>query len=239
MKKMLVAVAALAFAMSASAQTNQVLSRNAVGYQRFELQKGVLYMIRPDFFAMTGSLSTVKAAAMFGNQLPNGTTINFFDPLALPTPGYVQDSRSAFGVWGTSINFKPGHGFWVKIPSTAVSNSYVLYLMGEVPDSLNLAALNSGPTNQVVAVYPGLNQLGYSFPVSVAWTNTHLAKISKTGDKVITWDAATTGYLQSSRSAFGAWANAPTLTPGQAFFYLNTNTVATNWIEPKPYTWPK
>ncbi len=236
MKKMLVAVAALAFAMSASAQTNQVLSRNAVGYQRFELQKGVLYMIRPDFFAMTGSLATVKAAAMFGTQLPDGTRVNYYDPLALPTPGYKQDAR-AFGAWSANINFKPGNGFWLKIPATAISNSYVLYLMGEVPDSLNLTALNSA-TNQVTAVFPGLNQLGYSFPVSVAWTSTALAKLSKNGDKVITWNPTTTGYLQSAKS-FGAWVGAPTLTPGQAFFYLTTHANSTNWIEPKPYTWPK
>lgn len=232
MKKLLVVLFAASLGINASAQTNQVLSRNAVGYQRYDIDKGKLYMIRGDFLSLTSA--TFKASGIFGSQLPNNTSVYYFDPLAVPQAGYVTDSRSLFGVWSTNITFRPGVGFWVKIPTTAPSNTYTLFLMGEVPDSLNM-----GSTNAVRAVYPGLNQLGYSFPVSVAWTNTHLAKISKAGDKVITWDVATTGYLQSVRSLFGAWGGAPTLMPGQAFFYMTTNMLnATNWIEAKPYTWP-
>jgi len=223
MKKLILVAIMTAFVASlAQAQTNQVLSRNAVGYVKLNAEKNKLLLGRTDFIPMNGSY---VASNIFGTaQWPNGTVVYTYDP---SLPGYKIDNKG-FAGWSTNIVFTRGKGFWFKVPATAPSNNYDIFLMGEVPD-----ATTAPDTTNTVA--NGIAQIGYPYPADVYWTNTTLAKGSPNGAIVYTWDG--TNYVLNNKS-FAGWAN-PNLiiTPGQGFWYKN-NLATTNWVEVKPYTWP-
>ena len=223
MKKLILVAIMTAFVASlAQAQTNQVLSRNAVGYVKLNAEKGKLLLGRTDFIPMNGSY---VASNIFGTaQWPNGTRVLFYDT---SLPGYRTDSKS-FAGWSTNITFTRGKGFWFQVPTTAPSNNYDIFLMGEVPDSTT-----APNTTNVVA--SGITQIGYPYPADVLWTNTTLARGSPNGTILYTWDG--TNYIPNNKS-FAGWANPNlVLTPGQGFWYRTANA-ATNWVEVKPYTWP-
>ncbi|MBN1268809.1 MAG: hypothetical protein JXB04_04420 [Kiritimatiellae bacterium] len=204
------------------AQTNQVLSRNAVGYTRVVVPKGGLVLVRMDFEDLAGG--DLHAADVIGDQMPMGSVVYHYDN---GLGGYATDNKTVLG-WSTNIIFDRGMGLWLRVPSTAVSNEYVVYLMGEVPDRF------TAPTSQV-AVASGITQLGYLYPADVLWTNTTLAKNSKLGDVLYWWDGS--NYVANNRSVLG-WANPNlVLTPSMGFWF-KTTAAATNWIEDKPYTWP-
>ncbi len=223
MKRTGLAILILIVAASLSyAQTNQVLSRNAVGYTKITCPKGGLVLVRMDFESMDGG--DLHAEDVFGDQLPMGTLIYHYDP---SLGSYVTDNKS-FAGWSTNIIFERGMGFWIEVPDTAASNEYQVYMMGEVPDRF------TAPTS-TVSVASGINQIGYTYPNDVYWTNTDLAKNAAMGDILYWWDG--TNY-QVNNLSFAGWAD-PNLviTPGMGFWF-ETSLSATNWIEGKPYTWP-
>lgn len=222
MKRVGVALLAMtALAAVVVAQTNQVLSRNAVGYTRVVVPKGGFQMVRMDFEDLEGG--DLRAADVIGDQLPVGSRVYWYDP-SLAT--YVTDLRGAGG-WTTNIIFERGRGLWLRVSSTAPSNEYVVYLMGEVPD--RFTAPSSG-----VSIASGFTQVGYMYPADILWTNTTLAKNAKIGDRVYYWSGS--NYVQVLRGP-GGWSDPNLLiTPAMGFWYRTTS--ATNWWETKPYTWP-
>lgn len=232
MKKLTFALALLATVATVQAQTtNQVLSRNAVGYQRFDLPKGSLTLIRPDFYPLDGGI--LKATNLFQRQLPANSRVFYYDAFGQfgVSPGqYAIDTMGALK-FSTNITFTPGRSFWVQIPPTAASNNYTMYIMGEVPDSFNM-----GSSNKTITVPAGLSQLGIPYPVTTAFSNTHLGRISKVNDRVITWSGS--NYVTYTRAALRWPTNMPPIQPGEGFFYVNANLNSTNWVEPKPYSWP-
>ena len=223
MKRTGLAILILIVAASLSyAQTNQVLSRNAVGYTKITCPKGGLVLVRMDFESMDGS--DLHAEDVFGDQLPMGSSIYEYDP---SIPGYVIDNYGFVG-WSTNIIFTRGMGFWIKVPDTAVSNEYQVYMMGEVPDRF------TAPTS-TTDIANGLTLVGYMYPNDIYWTNTSLAKNAAMGDTMYYWSGS--NYVANSLG-FAGWGD-PNLviTPSMAFWF-ETGQPATNWIETKPYTWP-
>ncbi|MFH1184547.1 MAG: hypothetical protein V1755_05850 [Chloroflexota bacterium] len=204
------------------AQTNQVLSRNAVGYVRIVVPKGGLVLVRMDFEDLQGG--DLRAQDVIGDQLPLGSVVYNYRP---SLGAYVVDNRTVLG-WSTNIIFDRGMGLWFRVPANAVSNEYVVYLMGEVPDRF------TAPTSQV-AVASGITQLGYMYPADILWTNTTLAKKAQLGDILYWWNGS--NYVANNRTVLG-WAN-PNLviTPAMGFWF-RTTAAATNWMETRPYTWP-
>ena len=223
MKRLVLAVivAAAALALFCYAQTNQVLSRNAVGYVKVTCPRGGLVLVRMDFESLDGS--DLHAEDVFGDQLPLGTSIYAYDP---SIPGYVSDSRNPFG-WSTNIVFGRGMGFWIKVPGTAASNEYEVYMLGEVPDRF------SAPTS-TTDIASGLTLVGYMYPSEIYWTNTTLAKNAALGDTLYYWDGS--NYVANSLNPFGWGDPNLVITPGMAFWFKTGS--ATNWVESKPYTWP-
>ena len=209
-------------ALLCHAQTNQVLSRNAVGYVRVTCPRGGLVLVRMDFESLDGS--DLHAEDVFGDQLPSGTSIYAFDP---SIPGYVIDNYSFLG-WSTNIVFQRGKGFWIEVPDSAPSNEYQVYLMGEVPDRF------TAPTS-TVSVASNLSLLGYMYPSDILWTNTELAKNANMGDRLYHWDG--TSYVPNTLGFLGWTDPNLVITPGMGFWF-ETTAAATNWIETKPYTWP-
>lgn len=222
MKKLLFSALAIFLSVVAIALGQQVLSRNAVGYQHVTLTRGQLALIRHDFERLDTSLAVSN---VFGS-LPVGTRVYLWREDQL---GYISIGRGPVG-WGSpgSNELMRGRGVWVQVPSTAVSNEYQLFLMGEVPDRF------TAPTT-TVPILPGVKLVGYSYPVDIMWTNTTIARNAPVGSRIHTWSGS--GYVTYGRGPVG-WGAATNLviTPGQGFWVQWAS--GTNWTEPKPYTWP-
>jgi len=225
MKKILVAVAAGALALSASAQTNTVLSRNAVGYQRIDLPANQFEFVSGQFNQLDGSPNVVS------NVIPvatNGTQVVLWDAASQV---YVNILRSK-GTWGApGTNPVPrGTGFFLR---GAPTNSQTVYIMGEVPDKLTA-------TQTVSFAVPGFNAKGSGYPVATAWTNTQLSQVLANGDQFIVWDNTADVYVTYLKSK-NAWPGAGSnyvLRAGEGFFVRKLSSTTNTWTEPKPYTWP-
>lgn len=226
MKKIVIAALALGLVGSAAfAQTNSVLSRNAVGYVKVDMAKSNLHFVAHNFVDINGGPVTVTN--LIGNQLPLGSQVLVWNPSG---QSYVGELRGVTG-WSPGTNrLTPGRGFWVRVPSGgSISNLYSVYLMGEVPDKTTL------PTS-TVAVVSGLNMLGSPYPVATRWTNTAIAKSAPLGAQLLRWDPSLQSYVGSLKGVTGWSPTTNVLYPGQGFWFRTTSN--TNWIESKPYTWP-
>lgn len=228
MKKLALAIAGLALIGNAAiAQTNAVLSRNAVGYVRVTTVKSNFLLAAHSFKSLDGAPITVTN--LIGNQLPNGTAVLLWDDV---NQSYIPENRSA-GNWtpGTNI-IDAGRAFWIKMPTTGShSNNYQVYLMGEVPDKTTL------PTN-TATIRPGFNFNGNPYPVSTVFTSLPAAANGRNGDAILFWDTPSQSYVPANRSA-GIWTpNTNVIVPGQGFWYRSSRSTNVTWQQVKPYTWP-
>jgi hypothetical protein len=208
----IVCVAAVVYAT-----TNQVTSVNIVGYNKITCPRDKRVLVSTAFESLDGS--ELKSADVFGNALPNGTSVHAYKPGV----GYLTDNKSFLG-WGTNITYMGGMGFWIEVPGTADEEEYEVVLHGQVP-------LAEAHTNYV---YTGLNLLGYPYTASVLWTNTALAQSAVNGDELHVYDPDG-GYTSYNKSFLG-WgsANALVLTADMGFWYKTSAAAKTN-IEVRPY----
>jgi len=230
MKRIALLVVLLALVGSIAYGQTQVLSRNAVGYVKILGEKGKLTLGRSDFEAMD-SAGGIQVSNMFGNQLPDNTTLYLWNRSAATYKSFSKTTRAGWGANGTT-RVARGEGFWIRVPDTAASNAYPVYIMGEVPDRL------TSPTTTVVGL-GGINMLGFPYPIQDKWTNTAIAKSAPNNSTVYVWDQTNQAYISYSKSARGAWSAGALdliLYPGQGFWLSNTGTF--DWVESKPYTWP-
>lgn len=223
MKKFAIIAAALLVSASAFAQTNQVLSRNAVGYVRVDAPAGKFNLIRLDFVNLSGTGYTVTN--LFGNQLAQGTAVYIWD---LSNQVYRIENKGARG-WlpGTNV-IRRGAGMFISSSSNAQ-----VFLMGEVPDQF------TAPTSGVYGL-TGYNLVGVPYPVDTPITNSPFFLGAAQGDALYLWNTNQT-YDIYNRGARG-WLP-PTITnvvlkPGQGMWYQRNGVGTTNWIFGKPYTWP-
>lgn len=230
MKKLLVAALGLAVATSAFAQTNQVLSRNAVGYIKTTTEPSKLYLLSAPFVNIADGTDNHSLTNLLAG-VPNGTVVSAWDDTA---QGYINYSKSGRGVWGASAQTSKvarGSALFVRIPAGAGTND--LYIMGEVPDA------TTAPTTTQARV-SGLSFKGYPYPVGVSFTGTAFAVTAPNGTVVSLWDSTSQGYINYSKSGRGVWgANAQTSTvaAGQGMI-IRSSAAGNNWTEAKPYTWP-
>ena len=220
MKKTIIALAVIAL-VAPLAFGQEVLSRNAVGYVKVTAPKGYT-LASMDFESMGGGSTP---ADIIGDQLPDGSSVIFWDPGAQQYVGELK-TRSGWINPGTNeISF--ARAMFLRVPATAVSNEYQVYLMGEVPAA-------TGQTHAVNGFY----FQAYPYPVSVLWTNTDMSKQAADGSSVILWDTTTQAYVGSlkSRSGWNAPGPSMVLNPGQGFILRATAPLTVN--ETKPYTWP-
>lgn len=230
MKKALIAALGLAtLASVATAQTNVVLSRNAVGYVKIDLiATNKLHLIRNDFVGLNAPIAISNALA----SMPINTQVILWDrALQIYKPAII---RSAFG-WGVagSNRLNRGESFFLRTPNVATNVPTIpLYLMGEVPDKF------TAPTSSFITAV-GLGFEGYPYPVQRSWTNTALAASLPINSQILIWNVTNQTYNSAIiKSAFGwgAAGNALVLQPGQGFVVRTTN--ALSYSEVKPYTWP-
>jgi hypothetical protein len=236
MKRIILTALGLAISVSAaSAATNVVLSRNAVGYVRIDLiATNKLHLIRNDFVGLNAPIAISNALA----SLPPGTQVILWDKSNQVYQSAIIKSANPLVGWGPggSNRLERGASFFIRTPNAATNVSTIpLFLMGEVPDKF------TAPTTTLTVVQ-GLNMVGYPYPVSRPWTNTTLAQQLPAGSQIITWNATNQSYnpaiIRPSNPALG-WGplgNALQISPGQGFFIRATNALV--YSEAKPYTWP-
>ncbi len=227
--KLAVILGASLLAGSAFAQTNQVLSRNAVGYVKINLiASNKLHLVANTFEPLGAPIAISNAL----NELPPFSSVYLWDNGAqqyLPSIG-----KTAFG-WGPGASNKltRGRAFFIRTPSTATNvASFPIHLMGEVPDQI------TAPTT-TTAVAVGLGLTAYTYPVATSWTNTALAKSLPIFSSIYVWDVSAQAYLPSMGKTVFGWspaAKALVLQPGQGIIVQSTGTVSA--VEVKPYTWP-
>jgi len=217
------------FASSAVlAQTNQVLSRNAVGYIKIPLQSNSLYLVSNPFVSLQAGpilLSNVFAA------VPPGTTINVWNEQSQSYNGYGKNTRGQWVGAALTAQLVRADGIFINTPST--STPVDLFFMGEVPDRF------TSPSNLTQRV-PGLTIVGFPYPVTMRLTNTVLGQQVPPGTTVSIWDPVAKTYVGYGKNTRGAWVGAAltaNIQPGQGLV-INATNVANSWYENKPYTWP-
>jgi len=220
MKKILATL--LAVSMTAGiVNAQQVLSRNAVGYVKVDIETNKLTLARVDFEPMNASEWTIDS--LFSDSLPVGSIIAFWDPVA---NSYVTAGRTRSG-WSPATNvIRRGEAFFIL--STENTN---LFFMGEVPDS------SPSTYTTVIENVVGMQALGYPYPAEQYWTNMNLAINAAAGDILAVWDYDSQSYTSFGRTRSG-WGDATNIVfaPGEGFWF-RTDALQT-WTEVKPYTWP-
>ncbi len=213
---------------AAFAQTNAVLSRNAVGYIKIPLQSNRLYLVSNPFVNLQAGpqlVSNVFAA------VPPGTTVSVWNEAGQIYDNYLRNTRGAWVGAAATAQLARADGVFIRMPAT---NAPVdLFLMGEVPDRF------TAPSNLVQRV-PGISMVGYPYPVTTRLTNTVMANAVPNGSTISIWNPAANAYNNYLKNSRGAWvgdALTVDLQPGVAMVIRATNA-ANSWFESKPYTWP-
>jgi hypothetical protein len=229
MKKLTAILLGTLIASSAAlAQTNQVLSRNAVGYVKIPLQSNKLYLVSNPFVNLQAGpqLITNVFAAM-----PAGGTVSVWNEGLQQYDNYLKSTRGTWSATALTATLARADGVFLRLPAT---NAPVdLFLMGEVPDRF------TAPSNLTTRV-PGIAMVGFPYPVTLRLTNTVLATSVPNGTTISVWDPTANqyiNYLKSTRGTWSAEALTANLNPGQGLVIRATNA-ANQWYENKPYTWP-
>jgi len=232
MKKTIVLLVAIIAATASEAQTNQVLSRNAVGYTQVQIPPAKLALVRQSFEPVGGGTWTV--ANTLTNQLPSGSKCIIYDAVSQAYRSFTYSVIGGNGAWSQgTTTLARATGFFIQVPTNAAGTNYIVYLMGEVPDA------TTAPTT-TVSVLNGLNLIGYGYPVDTAFSNLALKASLPPTSKLILYDSYL-GYLSYTKSTLGGgtWPNAALtniIKASQGFFIQSTQNV--QWVESKPYTWP-
>lgn len=229
MKKLTaILVGALIASSAALAQTNQVLSRNAVGYVKVNLQSGKLYLVSNPFVNLDG-VGDPKLTNVFA-VVPGGTIISIWNEGSSSYDNYTRSTRGAWLGTAPTATVKRADGIFIRYP---VTNAVDLYLMGEVPDRF------TAPSSFVARV-PGIAMVGLPYPVTIRLTNTVMAQQVPNGTIISIWNSASNKYDNYTKSARGAWlaeAQTADLNPGIGMV-IRASNAASSWYERKPYTWP-
>jgi hypothetical protein len=199
--------------VTCAADSNTATSVNIVGFISQSNTANRLYMINSPFIGVGNSDSPRVIADIVGTNMPNGTIVFLWTGVS-----YASESFFA-GAWSPGTNLiKRNDGFWIK--SELATG---LLRAGEVPSF----------TNTVVQLTPGLQMIGYPYPVECALTNMGLNTLVANGDIVFKWN----GLSWDSASFFaGAWDTNYNFNVGDAFWYKrDSGAGVTNWVINKPY----
>jgi len=214
---------------AAFAQTNAVLSRNAVGYIKIPLESNKLYLVSNPFVNLQAGpqlLTNIFAA------VPPSTIVSVWNEA---TQTYNDYQRNARGVWNaTALTATVSRADGIFIDTPATNAPVDLFLMGEVPDRF------TAPSNFMQRV-PGLSMIGNPYPVSIALTSTVMAAAVPNGTIISVWDPVANNYIDYQKNLRGVWgasAIGAMLQPGQGIIISSTSTLGQTWYETKPYTWP-
>lgn len=209
---------------AALANTNQVLSKNAVGYVKRTVPGGGLDLMTVPFVNLSQVNNTVS------NTFPSatdGTQISLWSQGSQTYRTFIK-AKGTWGNPGTNVLAR-GDAVFFRSPSASTQE---VFIMGEVPDSA------TAPTT-TVTVISGLNAVGLGYPVSTSWTGTTLAASLPDGSQISVWNGSAYTTIIKAKGSWGASGNSLVIDPGDGFFVRSPVGAPTiNWNQTKPYTWP-
>ena len=245
MKKLSAILVGMSLVAGAVMAAEPVTSVNVVGYQKYSAATGSLSLVRCDFLPVGSGVMNVSN--VLGNTLPVGTQLYFWNGSGCQIDTYSSaDSGPPFFTlstnWSVGTNeLKPGSAFWVRLPASAPQSAYDFVIAGEVPG-------NARQPSNSVPVAPGLNMIGYSYPVDTVWTNTSLSKQAVVGDRLYVWNGSGYGVHNYQVSDSGPpfftlstnWSDLNlVLKTGEGFWYSREASASgIIWNESAPYSLP-
>ncbi|MCC5846376.1 MAG: hypothetical protein JJU05_19170 [Verrucomicrobia bacterium] len=225
MKKSLIPMLMLALSGAAglNAHADAVTSVNAVGMVKVEIQPG-------NFAFLTLSLINGEedplVADLF-NDLPaqsqvfiwNNQNQTYIDVFKHPTLGWFPQN----------VTIPRGTGFFVKPAGTEVTE---IIFSGEVPGSVTHEFTE-------IPIKPGLNAIGFPYPVEITVEDSLLSEIAENSDQVFIWDNETNSYKNVFRHPSLGWFPQNVTIPVGAAIFLRSNRLnETTYTAQAPYSWP-
>jgi hypothetical protein len=228
MNKILAGILAVSMTAGLVSAQDPVLSRNAVGYVKVEMESAVgqprYYLVANPFDSLDGEIPLLSEVF---SAVPNNTVIAVWDD---QNQVYVNYTKSGRGAWlGDAATARIGRaeGAFISVPSGAAP--FEVVFMGEVPAE-----------DEPITRAQGYSLIGYAFPVTQRLTNTVMATELPNNSIITVWDPETQVYINYTKSGRGAWlgdASTAEFNPGEGFFVFSGNP-SQIWEETKPYTWP-
>lgn len=232
-------VAGVGLIAAAAVSQTSTYSANAVGFVKVDFPKGQFTMCSVPLNSMTGAAAAPLSEIMGTTNLPVGTEVYFWTPSQAWDKETLSmyedpDTGDLIPQWtpGTK-QFSVGQGLFVNIPNTAPSNTYTVYMTGEVP---------AGATSTVYQV-EGFTLFGYPYPVSGNFSTSVFNTNAAIGDECYVWVSGS--WAKSTCTMYEdpdtgdlvkKWIPEVAFTPGSAMFYRATSAT-TNAVE-RPYTYP-
>lgn len=207
--KALLALAALAIAIPASAQ---VYSANVVGYVNYTIQPGTWNMICNPLKATDNSLLALFPIATDGDYVVLwNAAANDINYDVTPTFGG--------GVWDPAYTLNPGEAvFYASASETPRTVTYV----GEV--------IQGNFTNTIA---PGTwNAIGSSAPLGGSLNNAIAGLAATDGDYIVLWNPAANDINYDVTPTFGGgvWDPSTDIAVGEGFFYASASENAREWV---------
>lgn len=219
-------VGALAASVIAASAQTEVLSGNAVGYIKVDIGTD-LTMINMPFDDM--SSVPVMFTNAIGTQV-SGVGAVLYDWNGLSWDEYTWKTKGGW-VDAESVILVPGKAYFLKRPTSWAGTSNVT-LTGEVPMATNTPRTVTGSGN--------LNTVGFSYPVTIPFTNTVLAvEGAGAGAVLYAWNGLS--WDEFNWKTKGGWVDAArvNLEPGVGYFFkAPTASPGFTWSQVRPYTWP-
>lgn len=228
-------------AMGAMLAHAEVLSKNAVGYVKVEVEPGELAIIAQPFLPID-PLEDPTPSLVFGGSLPVDSRLFIWDGLEYqletfqeqigPPPGFIVTTN-----WfpNTAL-LEPGKAFWIRIPAGAPEAQDV-FVMGEVPDF----------DETDVYLIEGLAMVAFPYPAEMRVEDTVMGQNAQLDDRIFIWDIETQEYsLVTYQEQIGPppgfivttnWFPADVVIPAGAGFWYRAGSASIP-TELKPYTWP-
>jgi len=166
-----------------------------------------------------GTNNTIDA--IFGTNVPNGTTVYKFVNGAGWTIN-VGLGRFGWSDASSPVGLAPGEGCFVLLPTSSIGSPPTITCVGNV--------LQGTLTNNNIG--NGFSVLGSMIPVQNTLDSTGNGGIGyapANGDNVYQWDPVGQQWLNHGFGRFG-WDSDPIISPGSAFF-LNAISPSPTWVQ--------
>jgi hypothetical protein len=209
--------------------TNEVTSVNAVGFVRTTIPEGGWGLVSMPFVNLDHDVVAMTIPEIF-TEAPDNTIVWFYQG------GMWKKSEKS--PWGgsddTTSTFIRGDGLFINAPSGGGAVTYTI--MGEVPDS------RSGSQMSTNVLGVGYTLMGFAYPCDMPLTNSTLNASASDNDQIWYWDPALNGgqggWAKNELSPWGGWDD-PTFVfeTGKGYMYKAASSI--DWVEAKPYSWPK